>query len=97
MKLTIWNKTVQNLLMSKQEDAILLGLMLVNRVEEVCGWRYMELRHCQQLNLPHIYYEDDEIFDVLCIHYPGKYRQSSNTTTGEHFSYLKNAYANYLG
>lgn len=60
---TIWNKTIQTLIMSGETSGTLLGLLLVSDVLDVCHWWYTRSGACSRYELP--YLELDNIGNSL--------------------------------
>lgn len=96
MKLTIWNKVVQTLLISENEPSILLGLILLPDTLSVCHWRYLEKWMCEDINLPCIYFVDEVLSHVVCDYAEELYQNTIYKSTSDNIHYLTKAYENYL-
>lgn len=92
MKLTIWNKTIQSLLLSKNEGSIQLALKLVHDVEEVMCWRYLNVSY-RVFDLPK---ELDEKTSSIILHSVMSRKERVPAKAGLELEYLKQAYENYL-
>lgn len=83
--LTVWNKTIQNLVMG-DEDGIILAFLLCSDKLSVIQWNWLGREHSERLNLPYLggskFYEVKRIamenFETL-------YAMSLNTDAFDYF------------